>query len=641
MGSTYETASDASSDSEVDYLAPMRLCDRPPQFYCAASPLTAGKTSTTITEMENMLTWFLNQGGLVNSSVVTPFKKIIHLIFVNNSLIEGEQWADRLITRGIQKMRIFSSQSDVNNANRLYQLITEGQYDDVTNTFSPIEYVLQCTNGVRLSDYCEDKHTSSGTIPSILKRMLHFHSDVGFVIWADEIDKLANLWKTFIPKMRKFPNLIQINGITATAYEKYWDLVHSLGFGDIPLIGSLPDASDYRTIRDHKLIYTDEISIKSPAKNFEYLLTHKEEACYIETDPKTSKEIKRLHIPDLKTNKGKIYYVPGQVEIFTHTEIAKIGNKYSKNSLVINGKFKGFKYADGRKDITVKDYKEEKIKKNILYKQPNGKEISFKDMAYMDIAAIMYNDPELNLKNTDLVITGYNCITRGVTFNRPDFQFEYVILSEYHYKEGSKQVEEIIQAVGRAHGNKSWVKEGIIFLSPKYILDMVDEKIQTQIDFLRTAPKTINYADVFRDIKGIPIKVIFHTKEILDTIHEFKQLTEKKRIGFMNILREAVADGSITLHDVNTVRDNQVKFNLNEYTIESKRMLDDPKKAKSYRFAEFLDNYTKRIPYGQSVKKEGLFNIDITYIEQKVSDTQRIEAGTGFISFMFITKKAV
>lgn len=628
---------DASSDSERDFMAPMRLCYRPPQFYCADSPLTAGKTSTAITEMESMLQWFLNAAGVENLALITPFKRIVHLIFVNNSLIEGEQWASRLLSRGIQNMRIFSSKSDIHTASRLYELISEGQYNDTNETYTPIDYVLQCTHGVRLGDYCDDKQSPSGPMPSILKRMAHHHPEVGFVIWSDEIDKLAGLWKLYIPKMLRVGNVVQINGITATAYNKYWDLVHSLGMNDIPLIGSLPDPSGYRTISDHRRVYTNEVGIKSPAKNFAYLVAHPGEVCYRVRDPATGVEMEaeRHFIPDLRINSGRIMYVPGEVRTSSHAEIAQLATDSGKNALIINGKFKEFRYADGRDAISVEDYRADKIQRGIMYTDAKGQQTPFDKMAYMDIAVHMYNDPALGLKGVDLVITGFNCITRGITFNRPDFQFDFVILAEYHYKEGDKQIEEIIQAVGRAHGNVQWVRAGICFLAPKYILDMVEQKIKEQIEFLRTAPKMIKYADVFREKKAIPIKVVFHNTEMMKTLATFGHLTEKKRPGFMQLLREGLAAGHLSLLDPNSSVPSQMPFRFEDYIVETKRILEKADKAKSYRFPEFLENYTKRIPYGQAVKQEGSFHIDITLIDLQVSATERIEAGTGFISFVF------
>jgi len=634
MPGTYST----SSENDDQVLEFMRLIDRPTQFYSSENPNTAGKTSTAITEMETMIHKFLDMANVANSSLITSSRRIVHLIFVNNSLFEGEQWADRLVSRGLQKMRIFSSKSNVNTSAALYNLIHEGQYNEDTKTYIPIDYVLQCTHPVRLSDYCDTKRGHAGVEPAILKRMEDLHPDVGFVLWGDELDKLTGLWKQYIPKLRKFTNVLQFNGITATPYGKYWDLMHSLGFYNVPLIGSLPDPSEYRTLNDHKHIYTDKVTIKSPVKNFEHLLEHPGEVCYIEIDPKTQKEILRHTIPDLKTNTGTVYYVPGEEAIVTHDAISQVASRYKKNSLVINGKSKEFRYADGRPPISIKDYKKKKIAAGLSYTDSKGKKTPFIKMAAMDIAICMFNDPELGLKGTDLVITGYNCITRGITFNRPDFQFSYMILAGYHYKEGSKQMEEVIQAVGRGHGNATWVKAGIVFLSPKYILDMVQEKINQQIEHLLTAPKDLKYADVFREPKGIPIKVLFHNTQILNKIRQFKQLTEKRRTEFMAILREGIRDGSITLHDQNSDIPSQVKFSFEEYIIEGKRMLEDVEKAKNYRFPEFLEKYNKRISYGQSIKEEGKFNIDITFIEQKLSDTEIVQPGTGFISFMFKLK---
>jgi hypothetical protein len=170
---------------------------------------------------------------------------------------------------------------------------------------------------------------------------------------------------------------------------------------------------------------------------------------------------------------------------------------------------------------------------------------------------------------------------------------------------------------------------------------MVDEKIKQQIEHLKTAPKNLKYADSFREPKGIPIKVMFHNTQILNKIREFKKLTDKRRTEFMGILRDGVKDRSITLHDQNSDIPSQVKFNFDDYDIEGKRMLEDVTKAENYRFAEFLDKYNKRISYGQSIKEEGKFNIDITFIEQKLSDTEIVQPGTGFISFMFKNKPLV
>ena len=114
-----------------DDVPPFRLIARPPQF-------PDGKTKTAITEMENMMKWFMDEGNIRQRILVTTakqrgYKRIVHLVFTNNSLIESDQWRDRMITRGLQNLRIFSSKSDVSTKEQLKQLITEGDYNVMTD----------------------------------------------------------------------------------------------------------------------------------------------------------------------------------------------------------------------------------------------------------------------------------------------------------------------------------------------------------------------------------------------------------------------------------------------------------------------------------------------------------------------------
>ena len=127
-------------------------------------------------------------------------------------------------------MKIFSSKSEVNNSETLFRLISEGEYDEDTDSFIPIDFVLMCTHQVRLADFCDDKSTRA----SLLKRMMRFHSDICFVPWFDEVDKFPELLANYIPKLQSFANILQINGITATPYDKFWKLMHKCGYYDIP-----------------------------------------------------------------------------------------------------------------------------------------------------------------------------------------------------------------------------------------------------------------------------------------------------------------------------------------------------------------------------------------------------------------------
>jgi len=596
----------------------MRFLGRPPQF-------PQGKTATAIDEMA---LWFLDRGQIASTHILESkqkFKRIVHLIFVNNNLIEGEQWNDRLMSRGIQKMRIFSSKSDVTDTANLQRLIVEGEHDAICDTYMPIDYVMMCTHPTRLSNI-------GGDGDAMLKRMERFHPDIGFVLWFDEIDRFPKLLTEYIKKFQKFSNVTMMTGITATPYDKFWSIMHECGYYDIELVGELPDPKDYRTIKDHNLLYTDAINIKSPVKNFRHLLEHPGEVMY-------NKDDLQLRVPNLDHNHTAIMFVPGESRCSTHIAIKDIAVEFKKNALVINGKVKGF-FLAGRTNvvngytphISIRDYKKEQIahKRSCPFlKKP------FSQMTDMDVAVSMYNDRLLGLKDKDLVITGFNCVERGVTFNRPNFQFGFVVFSGYHYQEGSAEIESIIQLAGRAFGNKDWVPT-ITILSPKPVLDIVEKNIQNFITFLRTNPKRIQYADIYRETNGIPIMIRIIDAVLLQRIGSLGKMKDKNRKELMGLLVDGVASGNIIIVDHNHPDKIRKQFSLSGYELTGLRKLEAIEKAKNYRFPEFYDHHMSRKVYGQTVKNRGEFTIDLTMIPLTLKDDTILERGTGFISFAYL-----
>lgn len=616
--STY-TSDSGSVDSEIDAGPPMRLCARPPQF-------PTGKTATTLAEMERMMSWFMDAGQQYNDTFPAErFDRIVHLIFVNNNLIEGDQWKDRMVRRGIQTMKIFSSKSDVRDTATLYKLITEGEYDAVTDEYTPITYVLMCTNTVRLQNICQED-----TGDSILRRLERFHPNIGIVPWFDEIDKFVKLHIEYIPIFKQFGNVPVLNGITATPYSKFWKIMHECGYTDIPLIGELPDAKDYRSMKDHTLLYSDLIQEKSPVKHFKWLLEHPGELMY------TEKCVRHM-IPNLTDNAKRILFVPGESACKTHIAIKDLALKFRKNTLIINGKQKGFyKYSAADPEgefLSVQDYKKTKVLEKVVI---NGQSIA--DMTIMDIAIVMYNDTRLDLKSADLVITGFHCVERGVTFNRPNFQFTHGIFSSYHYKESSDLIESIIQIAGRCFGNKDWVPAGITIISPKYITDTVERAIENIIEFLRTKPTSIQYADVYRERNGIPILIQFNDKTVLEKLVEIRKLGKKDRDYVQALLKGALASGGITLTDPNHIDEKRRPFSFEHYMVAGKRILEPEHNVKNYRFDKFYENYSLGKCYGQTVKEKGQYVLDLTMVDYKISDEITLTPGMGFISFVYKPK---
>lgn len=617
-------------NNEDDTRPPFRLLTRPPQF-------PEGKTATAINIMKgigDMIEWIFNYSvsmEMRNLCTGQKYKRIVHLIFVNNNLIEGDQWRDRLIRRGVQNAKVFSSKSDVTDAAALNQLITEGEY--INGRYIPVNFVLQCTHPTRLNNY-----TGEDNGDSLLHRLETFSPDIGVMCWFDEIDKFVKLLKDHIPRFQKFSNVLLLNGITATPYQKFWDIMHECGYYDIDLIGELPNPSNYMTFSRHEIVYSDGIGEKSSVKNFQYILEHPGTICHkIEEEGDEN-----IHVlPNLTENSGSIIFVPGEIPRKTHMAIMDLALTYGKNCLVINGKDKAFYRASDGLNIPIYEYKQIQIRRQEKEIQ-DGRVIApdelFTNMTAMDIAVHMYNDPLLDLKSADLVITGFNCVERGVTFNRPNFQFHYAILAPCHLKEGSTEIESIVQLAGRTHGSDAWVKK-ITVISPKYIVDEVNKAIESLIQFLRNnTTKKINHAVIFRETNGIPIRCDIHDLAVCTRIVEVGKMNgrgaDTKRQKIMEILKEAVSSGKATLTDKNLDEPNRIPFSFDNYKLNSRRISDNDTGAKNYRFPQFYNAHITQRVYGQSITT-GEFDLDLTLLPVKISNNTILPAGTAFISFAY------
>jgi hypothetical protein len=137
------------------------------------------------------------------------------------------------------------------------------------------------------------------------------------------------------------------------------------------------------------------------------------------------------------------------------------------------------------------------------------------------------------------------------------------------------------------------------------------------------------------ELNGIPIKFVVTNKVTLSEISNFGRLINKKK--FMTLLQKAKDDGNILLDDKNKVDSVRLPFSFNDYNIDTKRIMTDDKKAENYRLPQFMDHYTRRKAYGQSIQK-GKFAMDLTTVDIELKDGEKIQAGTGFISFVYLPR---
>lgn len=588
------TSTENDMSAPTPYRAPLSAAVKPTQFKSGAEE---GKTNTCLQEMNKINKYFMDLGETMDQNLGLDAdsrkKKPVHIIFTNNSLIETKQWKNKVANFGVNTMAILSSQ-DTKTKGEIDSLILTG--DDSGRC---VNYIMCCANRVRMDN-----------IIWIIKQYLKKHKKYVFNIFLDEFDKMG-IYTDFVKAIQSCLNVLNIVAISATPYASWNKMLDTLGYNYVPLLTKIEDSSDYRRISDHRLTYINDIKIDHPVANFRYILENAGEVCY------KIEEIEHV-IPDLKALVGKIFFVPGTFRVESHDDICEIANLLGWNCLILNGKKKGFYYPD-LSYVTIKDYRAAR---------------SFPDhTSIMSIAHTMYNDPALNLKAANLVITGFNCIERGVTFNVPDFQFHTAIFSPYHFREGSKEKESIIQLAGRATGWKEFVPP-ISILAPKYLLDEVSESQDRLIAFLKTAPTHITYADMMGDKNAIPIRLDFR-----DAAHLLKIEGEKNKVRRLEMIREGIAKGLVqyTNPNKNTPQHEPFRATLEgAYELKTIRSCKEGTKAENYRFDAYISAHDCGRGYGQS-NQAGEFSIDINFLAHTKNGVQ-IPRGVGFISYAYLDK---
>ena len=112
-----------------------------------------------------------------------------------------------------------------------------------------------------------------------------------------------------------------------------------------------------------------------------------------------------------------------------------------------------------------------------------------------------------NNENTNLAITGYWVIERGVTFNTINFNFTDMILSNYHLKTLAK----LIQLVERGAGGKLYVDVMNVFCTTE-IRNTIEEFNCKLNQICSLNPELFNRTDFITSKNTIPIKL-----DIIDT----------------------------------------------------------------------------------------------------------------------------
>lgn len=542
-----------------------KLRTKPTQF-------VKGKTEETLCDImkrweENCL--LNNDSEDLNDSISD--KHLIDIIVTNNSLLETEMWKYRTVNKFKQeqdiKIHILSSKSnDFKNINTyISQIIQATKKNQLPNV------LIVCYHTKRV---CSDIVTLCSTFGGIHKMKLPNiakETNINFHISFDEPDANIGVTKKFLSNINDFIKNETITGIlfiTATPIDDFWKMLNKSGIKQLlnmnrdTVHNFDEDFKNYRSFKDHNIIEHNN-DTTNPLTYIMNLFREKK----------------------IDESKRKIIFAPGHLytkkkNVGSHDEIEEffIGKGY--DVLKINGNFKGFIYPNGIKE-TLEEYKQ-----------------SNKISGELRETLKFWSE---NNENTNLAITGYWVIERGVTFNTINFNFTDMILSNYHLKTLSK----LIQLVGRGAGGKLYVDVMNVFCTTE-IRNTIEEFNCKLNQICSLNPELFNRTDFITSKNTIPIKLDIIDNDLVKKLVELRVSAKRGyKVGFHNNLVNGIREKKIIMYD-----NNNIKFDISNREIKDVRMYDKEKhKAEVRRFKNFNEAFENFKTSSQSCN-ENQYNVD-------------------------------
>ena len=521
-------------------------------------------------------------------------KHLIDVIVTNNSLLETKQWKyrtkDKFQNDKEVNVHILSSESNdfKNMSEYISQILQAKNINELPNI------LIVCYHSKRVCDDIILLLTTFGGIHPMILPNIKDKTIIKCHISFDEPDKNLGVTKKFLKKVNKFIENRTITGIlfiTATAFKEFWDMINKCGIKQLENVNKDTihdfdkDFENYRSFSEHNLILHNN-DTNNP-------LT------YI-TDLFSKNKI------DEKTR--KIIFAPGhsytkKTGVGSHDEIKAyfLGKNYT--ILLMNGKFKGFIYPDGR-EVTIEDYNN---KFNITGELRNT------------LRHWSNNNMSMNL-----AITGYNVIERGVTFNTDEFNFTDMILSNYNLK----SIGPLIQLAGRSCGAKKYVDIMNIFCT-----DSIKQEIENRNNRLKEIcslnPELYNRTDFNTSKNAIPVKLEITNEELINKLVELKIKHNRGYIlKFHELLVQGISDNNILIYDNNNIN----KFNINTRKINTIRMYKDGQSKEVRRFKNFNDAFDNFKTVSQTCGTDE-YNIDF------VKDKYELNGFVNETNILWITFK--
>lgn len=488
----------------------------------------------------------------------------ITAILTNNNLGETAQWKIRL-NKDMQFMKayILSSKKDKDNKyqyNTIDTLIKSMVHAKNVNYLPDL--LVMCTHSKRTDDILEFIKALSGNlnfsrigINKITLTLMFDEADKNIELICECLDNINRL----IESEPNFPDiLLDVHFITATPLKEFWNKLKFIGIDKLNNLNtslkSMNSESilhrsydelmrEYRKIDDHTIRNDIDNETKNPV-DYAMIVTRK---IIEETNKKPDKIALVIFAPSKNTISSHIsmknYYISLGFTVY-------IDDSKNEN---FDSKGKGF-YTPDNTFESLDDFN----KKHNITGEMRDTFVKWK---------------ELN-PSTNLTITGYLNIERGITFCTIGFNFTDMIISVYHLN----NLASLIQFLGRANGGTEYV-EVINIWSPKKVIHIANEQIALTNESLKKDPEEFKETDFRKKSKKEIMEPAMTVPKIIKVSdEEFNSLKKKGRSwdesSFISVIKKYDEE---LVKEINKMK--KLQITLPETDDSYKKHIEDPMNA--------------------------------------------------------------
>jgi len=412
------------------------------------------------------------------------------IILTNNNLIEGRQWNIRLENEDlIRRVSILSSDKKRAQFNTAHDFL--GYCTTIQKPDELIDVLVVCNNYIRNNDIIKIIETFNDNRINL--------ANIGitkciFTVMFDEVDEGSNLNNAseFINVSKRFPSIESIHLITATPYQKFWK--------------KLKKNNDINKLTNIRADICDEISPKILIKTYMQIKEHN--IHYKNNELESAAYIIAVYNEEIKP-RNNIFrlFAPPSKNIITHNDIKDFFLNENCIVVIINGTEKCI-YFSATDKININEFNIIQFKKDDV-------------LMYITLAELHTLYP-----STSIVVTGFKCIERGITFQTKGFNFTDMIIPPID------NISSAIQIIGRSNGNKAFVQKHNIYISQKMYED-IGNSINYATKLISSNPCEIDETDFREKTEKEKDIVRWCTPQSITlSPDEFKYVTEKKGLKF-------------------------------------------------------------------------------------------------------------